>query len=176
MLTNGFNSPLTSSCGRLFDSVAGLLGTRLFSTFEGQAAMELESLAHKAMQLTSPLQVNIKQDAGLYLLESTSMAKELLQRLGNNEDISALALAFHHWLMDGLLEIITQQSNGEAVVLAGGCLQNRILLKGLRSRLEAHGMKVYSAEKFPVNDGGLSLGQAVIGGLQYVSGSSNAGH
>jgi hydrogenase maturation protein HypF len=90
-----------------------------------------------------------------------------------------LARDFHRWLIAsfaGVVQKIAKTSPIRTVVLAGGCLQNRIIMEGLFQTLEHNGFQVYTGEEIPVNDGGISLGQAVIGGLRYVSGSTHEGY
>lgn len=166
MLTANFNTPATSSCGRLFDAVASLLDLRHHSTFEGQAAMELEVIARQENNhpLSLPSQLQDRHD--LLVLDSHTMIRHLLHHQQQGKSKSQLALAFHHWLSKGLSEIVNRYSQGEPVILAGGCLQNHLLSQGLCQNLQQTKLKVYTAEKFPTNDGGLSLGQAIIGGLQ----------
>ncbi|MEN8141048.1 MAG: carbamoyltransferase HypF [Thermodesulfobacteriota bacterium] len=165
MLEKKFNSPLTTSCGRLFDAVAALIGCRLEASFEGQAAMELEALAHEATAAPPCFPVQIHNEENLYRLASSAMVRELLAAQKKGLGPEPLALAFHEWLVAGLVKLIASLSQGEAVVLAGGCLQNRILRQSLTAEIKKMGLAVYSGEQIPVNDGGISLGQAVIGGL-----------
>jgi hydrogenase maturation protein HypF len=90
-----------------------------------------------------------------------------------------LARDFHRWLIAGFtcaVQQIAATSPIRTIVLSGGCLQNRIIMEGLFQALEENGFQVYTGEEIPVNDGGISLGQAVIGGLRYVSGSTHEGY
>ena len=181
MMQNGFNSPLTSSCGRLFDAIAALLGIRLDSDFEGQAAMEVEALAqqwqgpdgHK-QRPEEPVEEN-----GLFIIDSSSFIQRMLRDLQAGKSIPQLAMNFHSWLIESFAITINRlaaTSGIRTVVLSGGCLQNRIIMEGLFQALEQDGFQVFTGEEVPVNDGGISLGQAVIGGLRYVSGNTHAGH
>lgn len=189
MMENGFNSPLTSSCGRLFDAVAALLGIRLDSDFEGQAAMELEALAGRKPvdrgqkpeenRQRRKAQVEIIENSGLVTIESRGFIRRLLDELRDGAPAGQLAMDFHTWLIASLanaLGKIAAAGTIRTVVLAGGCLQNRILMEGLFEALEQDGFQVFTGEEVPVNDGGISLGQAIIGGLRYVSGNTHAGH
>ncbi|MBU0664013.1 MAG: carbamoyltransferase HypF [Proteobacteria bacterium] len=181
MMQKGFNSPLTSSCGRLFDAVAALLGIRLDSDFEGQAAMEVEAFARQwqrpeehRQRVEEPV-----QDNGLFIIDSSPFIRRMLRDLQAGKSIAELAMAFHTWLIDSLVITIRKlavTSGIHTVVLSGGCLQNRIIMEGLFQALEQDGFQVFTGRQVPVNDGGISLGQAVIGGLRYVSGNTHAGH
>lgn len=182
MLQQQFNTPPTSSCGRLFDAVAALLGVRLHSDFEGQAAMELEVLAracptHHAAN-GPPLAV-VNDQNGLLVIDSHRFIRHLLQGLKAGKDSTHLAQDFHAWLVSAFSQAtvrIARSRNIDTVVLGGGCLQNRLLMEGFFLALEAEGLRVYTGQEIPVNDGGLCLGQAVIGGQQYVSGCTHAGY
>jgi hydrogenase maturation protein HypF len=178
MMEAGFNSPLTSSCGRLFDAVAALLGLRLESDYEGQAAMELEALALQAVQdgLSGPewdfsFPVQIAQEQDHLVLQISPMITGLVDALSAGSDPALLALAFHQWLIAAIRDMIGRligQLGRKKVVLGGGCMQNALLLQGLENGLTQDGFEVFSGEMVPVNDGGVSLGQAVIGGLQML--------
>jgi len=181
MMENGFNSPLTSSCGRLFDAIAALLGIRLDSDFEGQAAMEVEAFAlqwqrpekHR-QRVEGPMEEN-----GLFIIDSSPFIRRMLRDQKAGKSIAELAMGFHTWLIDSLVVTIRKlavTSGIRTVVLSGGCLQNRIIMEGLFQALEQDGFQVFTGQEVPVNDGGISLGQAVIGGLRYVSGNTHAGH
>ncbi len=181
MMQNGFNSPLTSSCGRLFDAIAVLLGIRLDSDFEGQAAMEVEAFARQwqrpeehRQRVEEPVAEN-----GLFIIDSSPFIRRMLCDLEAGKSIPELAMGFHTWLLDSLVVTIRKlavTSGIRTVVLSGGCLQNRIIMEGLFQALEQDSFQVFTGQEVPVNDGGISLGQAVIGGLRYVSGNTHAGH
>ena len=182
MIRTQFNTPLTSSCGRLFDAVAALLGIRLESEFEGQAAMELEALcAWTEDKDEKPVSwsTEISQRDGLFIIENKPFIHWMLHEMENGTPLVDLARDFHRWLIAsfaGVVQKIAKTSPIRTVVLAGGCLQNRIIMEGLFQTLEHNGFQVYTGEEIPVNDGGISLGQAVIGGLRYVSGSTHEGY
>jgi hydrogenase maturation protein HypF len=181
MMQSGFNSPLTSSCGRLFDAIAALLGIRLDSDFEGQAAMEVEAIAQ---QWQGPEEHRLRaedaeEDNGLFIIDSRLFIQRMLRDLEAGNSIPELAMEFHSWLISSLVTTINRvagTSGIHTVVLSGGCLQNRIIMEGLFQALEKDGFQVFTGQEVPVNDGGISLGQAVIGGLRYVSGNTHAGH
>jgi len=181
MMQRGFNSQLTSSCGRLFDAIAALLSIRLDSDFEGQAAMELEAIAQQWQRPTVYKQRADEPvaDNGLFIMDSGPFIRRMLRDLQAGKSIPELAMGFHTWLISSLVITINRiaaTSNIRTVVLSGGCLQNRIIMEGLFQALEEDGFQVFTGQDIPVNDGGISLGQAVIGGLRYVSGNTHAGH
>jgi hydrogenase maturation protein HypF len=188
MLTGGFNSPLTSSCGRLFDAVAALLGLRQHISYEGQAAMELETLAKKAWTPTwaghilpnshTIISSSLRENDGKWEICSAEFVKRVVDGIGRGEDKSSIALQFHTMLISSitrLIEILSLQTGIRKVVLSGGCMQNSLLLEGLSHTLKSIQLKVYTGNLLPLNDGAISFGQTIIGGLRHVSRNSNAG-
>ncbi|MBC8208178.1 MAG: carbamoyltransferase HypF [Desulfobulbaceae bacterium] len=183
MIMQGLNAPKTSSCGRLFDAVAALLGLCLTADYEGQAAMELEALAQRARpedQLNGQLglPVVLRQDSDCLRIAHAGMIQMLSEQIKGGTSPELLSLAFHQWLIASVARAVIEvasRAQTRIVVLAGGCLQNRFLLEGLTTALEQENFQVYTGQRIPVNDGGISLGQAVIGGLRHVSGRTHAG-
>ena len=188
MLTGGFNSPLTSSCGRLFDAIASLLGLRQHISYEGQAAMELETLAKKGWtdSWSNSIWPNSHTDSSPSLMKnngkweicSAEFVKRVLDGINRGEDKSSIALQFHAMLISSitrLIEILSLQTGIREVVLSGGCMQNSLLLEGLLHTLKNIQLKVFTGNLLPLNDGAISFGQTIIGGLRHVSRNSNAG-
>jgi len=173
MLAKGVNCPLTSSCGRLFDAVAAILGLCLESGYEGQAAMLLERQAHLATDReAAPLYpVALAEEKGVTVIGSAHLAGPLCRDLLAGVPLPALARRFHLWLAASLatvLERIRRQTGLDQVVLAGGCMQNQLLYETLAVRLRQAGFAVHGGEMAPMNDGGIALGQAYIGGCTCV--------
>jgi hydrogenase maturation protein HypF len=168
MCRKKINSPLTSSCGRLFDAVAALIGLKDTVSYEGQAAIMLEALAAKCRG-------SARVDIGRFeFVEENEIiridARRVIQRIAehalNREAASLIARAFHEALI-ALFARVAQRAYEKTglttVVLSGGCFQNGILLCGLSQRLKNSGFTVGVNRKVPVNDGGLALGQAYWG-------------
>ncbi|MGD9949104.1 MAG: carbamoyltransferase HypF [Desulfobulbus sp.] len=173
MLSKKVNCPPTSSCGRLFDGVSALLGLCLISQYEGQAAMFLEQQASLADDDPTcgryPLEISLVD--GQVLIHSTTLIAGLLADIAQDVAVPVMARAFHFWLVDGLVQSLVQlreTTKLDQVVLAGGCMQNKLLFEQLSSSLRGHGFSVYAGEMVPMNDGGLALGQAYIGGFSCV--------
>ena len=169
MLEKRLNSPRTSSCGRLFDAVSALLGLCLISEYEGQAAMLLEQQAmHAAGQERYPgYPVRIIDKDGMHIIDSTALGAELLLDLTAGAPIPVIAWRFHRWLADAfvtMLNTFKQRTGLSQVVLSGGCMQNKLLFETLVDQLERQGFAVFAGEMVPMNDGGIALGQAFIGG------------
>jgi hydrogenase maturation protein HypF len=163
----GVNSPLSSSCGRLFDAVAALLGIcRETISYEGQAAIELEATAVASREHPSPYELRIHREHGQFLLDSTTLWQAILGDLSVGLDKGAIAWGFHAGLAKGLSEMALEMARlhqFDTIALTGGVFQNRTLFELLSGRLREAGFKLLSQQRVPVNDGGLALGQAAIG-------------
>ena len=158
------NTPLTSSCGRLFDAVAALLGVRESITYEGQAAIELETLAATAWP-AAPFPITIHRNEGLWEFPSLAVFRAAVEAIQQGAPPARIAARFHATVIAGLRQMVhavREETGIHAVALSGGCFQNRLLLEGLAQTLQADGFTVYTHHQVPPNDGGLSLGQAVI--------------
>jgi len=171
MIDKSINSPLTSSCGRLFDAVAALLGLREFVSFEGQAAAELEmSLEPGDHDLESYSFEVIKSEAGTWLLPVEPIIREVVQDILKNKVPARISRRFHNTLASLFSRVcrkIRDQNNINRVVLSGGVFQNLFLHQQLKTNLEALSFNVYSHEQLPSNDGCIALGQAVAGRAMY---------
>jgi hydrogenase maturation protein HypF len=167
MLEKGLNSPLTSSCGRLFDAVAAILNIRHFVSYDGQAAIELESLAETSDEnLTLPYDVTVSND-GTYQIDFSNMFTAILQDLDTGASTAALARRFHTSLAQASVETcvrIAGDSGLTRVVLSGGVFQNRVLSEMVYNGLIKHDLQVFTHRLTPPNDGCIALGQAAIAG------------
>ncbi len=186
MLESGFNAPLTSSCGRLFDAMSAILGLNMVSSFEGQAAMQLEACARQALtrdwknRLTHALDEyppHLQQDDNQrWQIISSEIIRKVVYDVSSGKNRPEIALQFHSWLIGTLSRLVSTLSEVTGInkiVLSGGCMQNELLLEGLIFSLTELGLTPYSGSQIPVNDGGISVGQAVIGGLQHVSSNTH---
>jgi hydrogenase maturation protein HypF len=155
MLRRGLNCPRSCSVGRLFDAVAALLGVRGVCHFEGQAAMELQTLASGASSRVGAYPLPLGD--GVTSLDT--LFEALTSDLRRGVDRAVLARRFHGALIDWGVDIALRQGL-ESVVLAGGCFQNRLLADTLHRRLTKAGFCVLRARALPTNDGQISAGQA----------------
>ncbi len=168
MIARGLNSPLSSSAGRLFDAVAAALGVcREHAVHEGQAAMELEALAARAFarEAGRGYANELVDAAGVTRLDWSPLWRELLDDLLRGTGRATVAARFHQGLvqaLDVLVERLAREYGVATVVLAGGVFQNRLLLEGLVARCRSRGLRVLYPQRVPVNDGGISLGQALV--------------
>jgi hydrogenase maturation protein HypF len=169
MMAKGLNCPRTSSCGRLFDAVSALLGLCLMSDYEGQAAMLLEHQATLAADRkeVGAYPLTFGEEEGVRLLESAPLAALICRDLAAGVAKPVIARRFHLWLVESLCEVLNvvrQQTRLTQVVLSGGCMQNKLLFETLAEQLRSAGFSVHAGELAPMNDGGIALGQAFIGG------------
>jgi hydrogenase maturation protein HypF len=163
MLGRHINTPVTSSCGRLFDAISCMCGVRDEVTYEGQAAIELEMAADEGEG--GSYQTVIESEAGSLVLRTAPMLTDLLNDIRNGTARGVISARFHNWLAAGLLEFALKlrESRGiGTVALSGGCFQNEILLRRTRARLVENGFEVLINRVVPPNDGGISFGQAVV--------------
>ncbi len=161
MLERGFNAPFSSSLGRIFDAAAALLGLRAVAQYEGQAAMELESLAAQHGPV-EPLAHGVRwQPGGPDFLP-------LLVHLCDCADAAYGAALFHATVAHGLMHWLisaAQQQGLTRIAIGGGCAMNGILMQALRSALLAANLTVLEARQAPPGDGGLALGQAWVASM-----------
>ena len=159
MLDKGINSPLTSSCGRLFDAVAAMSGGRTEIRYEAQAAIELT----QAVTALPDAIYDFEISAGQILL--TPLIRSLVKDLILKKSFSYIAGKFHQTLISLFRKIALQARKDTTiskVVLSGGVLQNEILINGLTRALERQNFSVFNQRLVPPNDGGIALGQAAV--------------
>ncbi len=163
MLARGVNSPLSSACGRLFDAVAGALAIRRERiSYEGQAAIELENLAATAADEQGGYAFPL--DRGV--LETGAMWVALLDDLASGTAPARIARRFHNGLASGICDAATALAAAQGldtVALSGGVFQNRTLFERVERGLSDSGLRVLSHRQVPSNDGGIALGQALVG-------------
>lgn len=169
LLQKNLNCPPCSSAGRLFDAVSALLGLCLYSEYEGQAAMLLEQQASLARPNEKSVlyPVQIDENGSIRRIETSYLCRAVLQDCTAGCSVPAVAWRFHHWLAESWRTAVAQLSRETGltkILLAGGCMQNKILLEMLVAGLAADGMQVYAGVEVPANDGGISLGQAFYTG------------
>ncbi len=158
-LEKRINAPLTSSVGRLFDAAAALAGVRQSVNYEAQAAIEFEASADPAEGGAYPFK---REQA---VIGVRSAVEALVADALAGVPIPVISARFHNGLAD-ILRVATFELSRETgireVALSGGVWQNITLLRRTLSLLQADGFQVYIHHQAPTNDGGLSLGQAVI--------------
>lgn len=186
MVERRLNTPLTSSAGRLFDAVSALLGVCQETSYEAQAAIELEMeatplLSDEAEASAAALEPYPYEVAHLpnvqewgrvrpFVRETLELRLKpllaaILGEIAAGVAIRKIAWRFHLTMAQmivNMCEHLRLQSGLERVALSGGCFQNRLLLSLVVPRLEERGFRVLIHRQVPCNDGGIALGQAVI--------------
>jgi len=166
MLARRINSPLTSSCGRLFDAVAALIGLRSRVSYEGQAAIELEALAESG-DTKEMYPFESGEAGGTIEVDFRPMFRRLVGEVRDGKPPAAMARAFHNTVaavVGRVCEALRAGSGLDRVVLSGGVFQNKLLSEGVFDLLTGRNFKVFIHRLVPPNDGGLALGQAIIAG------------
>ncbi|MEH2123287.1 carbamoyltransferase HypF [Nostoc sp.] len=176
LIEKGINSPPASSVGRLFDAVAAAIGIyRDECSYEGQAAIAMEaivdvsSLNNDKETLIYPF--NFSFSDSIYCIDPRPMWQALLDDLQQQIPQPVMAAKFHKGLANAIVEMVkylSQENLINQVALTGGVFQNCILLQQITKGLETLGIKVLTHSLVPANDGGLSLGQAVIAAAQLI--------
>lgn len=176
LIEKGINSPPASSVGRLFDAVAAAIGIyRDECSYEGQAAIAMEaivdvsSLNNDKETLIYPF--NFSFSDSIYCIDPRPMWQALLNDLQQQITQPVMAAKFHKGLANAIVEMVKYLSPENLisqVALTGGVFQNCILLEQVTKQLQTLGIKVLTHSLVPANDGGLSLGQAVIAAAQLI--------
>lgn len=177
-IRTGFNSPLTTSMGRFFDAVSSLLGCTHISTYEGEAAIALEMAIDnkytddfgKEDSKITPEETHrydfiISKADGISIIEDIYIFEQILDDLKRGTDPGCISYKFHNTLAQIILEISLDRGRSagiDKVALSGGVFQNNYLLNLCYTVLKNNGFHVYTNFKVPVNDGGISLGQAYL--------------
>ncbi len=173
MMDQNVSSPLTSSCGRLFDAVAALIGIRPQVNYEAQAAIELEMALE--MTLKTPMEssagkhdeypLELVPEAGGLIIATRPMFEQLIQDLATALPTGVLSRRFHNSLVHVFVEVssrLREKTGIDRVCLSGGTFNNMYLSEQLEARLRGAGFEVFVQRDVPCGDGGLSLGQAMV--------------
>ncbi len=176
------NSPLSSSMGRLFDAISALSGIRGEIDYEGQAAVELEMAALSSViarpvpsearglgEAISHVQESypyrIVEDEGIRIVHLKDLLSAVIEDLHRGISKGRISVKFHNTvaqMINEMCHLIADENGVSQVALSGGVFQNRLLLRKAVSLLESSGFQVFTHRQVPCNDGGISLGQAVI--------------
>ena len=163
MIQAGFNSPLTSSAGRLFDAVAAILGLCDVATYEAQAAIRLEALADARVQESYPFEIGTQRPSRV--LDFGGTIRAILDDKRRGKDVGVIAAKFHNSVAAAILRTcqwMRDERGIETVALSGGAFQNELLLCRTVEALQTQEFKVFTNTLVPPNDGGLALGQATV--------------
>ena len=187
MMENQVNTPMTSSCGRLFDSVSSLLGIRHKISYESQAAMELEALA--------AVDPDIKPSAGYcFFLDPAGRAgsddsvmvidmmpgiRKMVADIQARVPAGHISRRFHKTVVQAFARAahtVAEAHGLDKVVLSGGVFHNDAVLTGMIRALEEKGLTVFTHTRVPAGDGGISLGQAVVAGTRLMAAAGGDGY
>jgi hydrogenase maturation protein HypF len=155
MLSAQINAPMTSSAGRFFDAVASILGVRQRTTFEGQAAMDLEFVA--TPDVRDFYGVELRREEPM-LFDWEPMVLAMLGDLNRNLPVGVIAAKVHNTTVELIVSVARAAAEAN-VVLSGGCFQNQYLAERAIARLREEGFNPYWHGRIPPNDGGIALGQ-----------------
>lgn len=171
-LQQGINTPLTSSCGRLFDAVSAMLNIRKAITFEGQAAIELEMLSRQSGDAES-YAYGLTEHDGMREVRVAPLFDAILRDIEAGTPVEEIGLRFHETiarLTRDVVKRLARETGISCVALSGGCFQNRLLLRRTLPLLQEAGLDVLLHRQVPCNDGGIALGQAAIAGKTLAPG------
>lgn len=164
-IQSGFNSPLTTSMGRFFDSISSILNLTHIASYEGEAAIHLEMVYQE--NIKDEYQVEIED----FVINDHLIFSQVLDDLKNSIEAPVISAKFHNTLAKAVFDISikARENYGTNIIaLSGGVFQNNLLITRCFELLEKSNFNVYSKFKVPVNDGGISLGQAYIGSLSLM--------
>lgn len=165
MLETGFQTPRSSSAGRLFDGVASLLGLNQRITFEGQAAMALEYIVDGSAADSYPPLLGAP-------LDWAPLLTAILEDLDHGTPVGTIASRFHNALAATVVAVAEEVASG-TVALTGGCFQNQVLTHRTTTALRKSGYEVLVHRQVPPNDGGISLGQVAVAAATLRTGQSS---
>jgi hydrogenase maturation protein HypF len=166
------NAPVASSAGRLFDTAAALLGIRDVAEYEAQAAIDLELAARD--RTADPLPYRLRYSGGLLVYDPRPTLGALL---APGSSPGARAAAFQATIAEVTRELLSDaqaRTGVRTVCLSGGVFQNRRLASTLLRGLASDGFEPFINRAVPVNDGGVSYGQAAIAAARLAAGASGA--
>lgn len=187
MLARGLNCPATSSAGRLFDAMAALCGLVDSAGYDGEPACLLEAAAGRAPQtareLTDDWRMELRErteggmdpDDGSFVMDPAPTVRAAMRELAAGTAPEEVAARFHAAFCEGVARAavaVAHTSGLHAVALSGGVFMNRLVLAGIRSRLEAAGLTVLLPRELPLNDGCISYGQAVVARARLTRGTT----
>ncbi len=167
MIDKNINSPFTSSCGRLFDAVSSLIGIKDEISYEGQAAMELESFCASGIKGKYNFCVYMEEEK--FIIDPQEIFIDIIKDLKKGLDKKIIAAKFHNTVTEFTVDLcgkIRENTGINKIALSGGVFQNKYLTEKVIFSLEDKGFEVYIQRKVPPNDGGISLGQAVVAGCE----------
>jgi hydrogenase maturation protein HypF len=171
LVEHGLNTPPTSSAGRLFDTIAALIGVpgSERTTYEGQAAIELELAASGQTNRAYP--VHLRTEGDSWIVETHEVIGGVVEDLLTERPKAEISATFHRTIAEMVVAVCEEVRKADctkAVTLSGGTFQNMLLLNQTIELLEEKGFVVYRHHCVPANDGGIALGQAILADRAFV--------
>jgi hydrogenase maturation protein HypF len=157
MQAQRLNAPVTSSAGRFFDAIAALIGLRQRTTFEGQAAIELEFSADRGMRAVYPFHLLATSPM---VLDWEPLVLEVLREVQGGTRVEVISAKLHNTLAE-MIVAVARKLGEPRIVLTGGCFQSRLLTEQTVLRLREEGFLPFWHHQVPPNDGGIALGQVM---------------
>ena len=177
-MDQNIDAPLTSSMGCLFDAVASLIGVRNEVTYEAQAAIEMEVLSKPSISASRPYAYSLDETEDGMTVRIYELLQSIVDDLRAGESMGRISANFHRTIAGIAIDVCqrARASTGlHEVALSGGVWQNQTLLDLVRDGLQQNKFTIYFHQQVPTNDGGLSLGQAVIANHIHAEQSEAAG-
>ncbi|HET6731534.1 carbamoyltransferase HypF [Mycobacterium sp.] len=163
-LASGVGCVPTSSMGRLFDAVSALIGVRQVVAYEAQAAIELEGLSRDVDAGTTRYAFAVDADAQTTIVDPAPVLVAIISDVRDEVRAGVIGARFHRAVADLIVDLATAEEPApRTVALSGGVFQNAMLLRLARDGLGAKGFEVITHRHVPPNDGGLALGQLLVG-------------
>jgi hydrogenase maturation protein HypF len=163
-LASGLGCLPTSSMGRLFDAVSALVGVRQVVAYEAQAAIELEGLSRDTDGGMTRYTFGLDASAPTTMADPAPVLAAIVRDVRDDVPAGVIGARFHRAVADLIVELATAEDPApQAVALSGGVFQNAMLLRLARDGLAAKGFEVITHRHVPPNDGGIALGQLLVG-------------
>ena len=166
MVERGVNTPLTSSMGRLFDSVAAIVGVRDDARYEGEAAIELEAAADIGADGSYKFALRLaERPVDAVLIDPGPVLAAILGDVADGIPVGVISMRFHRAVVRCIIDsasAVAGRADTSLVALGGGVFANRLVLGGAVRDLTAAGLEPLTHVRLPANDGAISYGQAVV--------------
>ncbi len=163
-LDSGLGCVPTSSMGRLFDAVSSLIGVRHEVAYEAQSAIELEGLSRNADQNGTAYSFGVDASGFPALIDPGPVLAAIIgdQRAGTPAGV--IGAKFHRAVADLVVDVAgMEDTGGQPIALSGGVFQNALLLRLVVTGLRSKAFRVITHRHVPPNDGGIALGQLLVG-------------
>jgi hydrogenase maturation protein HypF len=163
-LQTGVGCAQTSSMGRLFDAVSSLVGVRHVVAYEAQAAIELEALSRTADRTAARYKFSVDESRSPATIDPAPVLAAVVDDLRAGIPAGVIGAKFHRTVADLVVDLAAMEdTGGQPVALSGGVFQNAMLLRLVLGGLRAKGFPVITHRQVPPNDGGIALGQLLVG-------------